>query len=297
MVRVPPGLPGADDGVGRVGVAANWRACGALGKLWRQHRLAFPTAAQGHLVRALLEMRSLLMPHSPGGCEQDQLLDMLAQLAGKGERNGVMVDTLAVGSVDHVVNVAAAIDTAPESSCDFCDLNQPSAVQAFLNRPFPEGTRALQVVELEVALALEHSRSTKVFFEDAVDVPVGNCVISAVDCGEMDFGLQDSDLEPASSDSVVQCTRDVCNDGTEEFLCALRCGSDGGDKDQGDILQADRKAEEFFDVLRRYVQGPDFVSDMAGVLAPSAVEDWLGVTLPRQGFSAETLKMLKSWTS
>ena len=61
------GVPG-DAVEARLGTASGalWRAAGALGKAWRQHRGAMPLAAKKLWAQLLLELRASLLPHYPG---------------------------------------------------------------------------------------------------------------------------------------------------------------------------------------------------------------------------------------
>ncbi len=101
---------------GRSGRGAEWRAAGALGRAWRLHKGALPTDALKALEKALLATRASLMPWlAPESSEGEQLLDILALLAGAGgmprrspSRSGVPTSQEGEGTTPLTASGAAA---------------------------------------------------------------------------------------------------------------------------------------------------------------------------------------------
>lgn len=54
-----------------------WRYSGAIGKIWRLYEGRVPTDVRECHASLMLKLRSHLLPHSDGGHETNQLLDML----------------------------------------------------------------------------------------------------------------------------------------------------------------------------------------------------------------------------
>ena len=66
-----------------------WRYTGTLGRAWRLWGDGLPIQARTLHAQLLVEMRKALLPHLAGGCQQEELLAILAALAGRPSRPSI----------------------------------------------------------------------------------------------------------------------------------------------------------------------------------------------------------------
>ena len=87
--------------------AALWRYTGALGRAWRLYGASAPPALRAQHARLLLACRDVLLPHVSQGSEGQDLLALLATLAGKSAN-----PTTAAATAAAATTAAATVATA-----------------------------------------------------------------------------------------------------------------------------------------------------------------------------------------